>query len=72
VGEIDRNNFSDLLGRVVVCRSPYFSSIPAQIQGTVAYVENSEIPHMIVVQEEGTGYMEMVDIDHYADVSTLD
>jgi len=72
MGEIDRNNFSDLLGRVIVCRSPYFSSIPTQIQGTVTYVENSEIPHMIVVQEDGEDQMEMVDIDHYADVSTLD
>ena len=72
MGEIDRDNFSDLLGKVVVCRSPYFSSIPAHVRGIVTYVENAQIPHMIVVQLPGAGQMELIDIDNYADVSTED
>jgi len=55
----------DLIGKTVTLHAPYFPSLPERVSGTVTYVESSEIPHMVVIQEPGAGTMNLVDIDLY-------
>lgn len=55
----------DLIGRTVTLHAPYFPSLPDRVSGTVAYVESSEIPHMVVIKDDESGTMELVDLDLY-------
>lgn len=66
MGELAREDINqDLIGRTLTIYAPYFVSLPARVSGTVTYVESSEIPHIVVIQEPGSGTMELVDLDLY-------
>lgn len=66
MGELAREDINQgLIGRTLTIYAPYFVSLPHRISGTVTYVENSDIPHMVVVQEPESGTMELVDLDLY-------
>jgi len=66
MGELAREDINqDLIGRTLTIYAPYFVSLPPRVSGTVTYVENSDIPHMVVIEEPGSGIMELVDLDLY-------
>ena len=66
MGELAREDINqNLIGRTLTIYAPYFVSLPPRIRGTVTYVESSDVPHMVVVQEPESGTMELVDLDLY-------
>jgi hypothetical protein len=68
MGELSSGDINqDLIGKTVTLHSPYFSNLPPRVSGVVTYVETSDVPHLVVVQEKEAGTMELVDLYLYED-----
>jgi hypothetical protein len=73
MGELFREDINqDLIGRTLTIYAPYFVSLPQRLSGTVTYVESSNVPHMVVIQEPDSGTMELVDLDLYQNCEVED